>query len=88
MAVWKQYLDYRGLQGMSISTDGTGLKTNNGGSYTITEYCNPDAMRRQHLVVIIMADVKTKKIIGIRSHIKVTGPSEPETALNHVSKAV
>ena len=81
-------LDISGLQSMSIGTDGTGMKTNNAGSYRITKYGDPDAMRRKHLVVIITADVKTKRIIGIESHVEGTGPSEPETAQKHVREAV
>ena len=69
-----------------IGTDGTGLKTNNAGSYRITKYGDPDAKRRKHLVVIITADVKTKRIIGIESHVEGTGPSEPETAQKHVGR--
>ena len=71
-----------------IGTDGTGLKTNNAGSYRITKYGDPDAKRRKHLVVIITADVKTKRIIGIESHVEGTGPSEPETAQKHIREAV
>ena len=67
-----------------IGTDGTGMKTNNAGSYRITKYEDPDAKRRKHLVVIITADVKTKRIIGIESHVEGTGPSEPETAQKHI----
>ena len=71
-----------------VGTDGTGLKTNNAGSYRTAKYGDPDARKRKHLVVIITADVKTKKIIGIQSHIEGTGPSEPETASRHVRGAV
>ena len=67
-----------------ISTDGAGMKTNNAGSYRITKYGDPDAKRRKHLVVIITADVKTKRITGIESHVEGTGPSEPETAQKHI----
>ena len=126
MMLWKQYLDYRGLEGMArslkkmhiipeygdyttiwhrihdpkpdldisgmqyaeIRTDGTGMKTNNVGSYRIMKYGDPDAGKRKHLVVIITADVRTKKIIGVQSHIEGTGPSEPETASRHIREAV
>ena len=57
----------------------------NAGSYRITKYGDPDAMRRKHLVVIITADVRTKRIIGIESHVEGTGPSEPETAQKHIT---
>ena len=76
------------LESISIGTDSNGFRTNNAGSYRITKYWDPVAMRRKHLVVIITADVKTKKIIGIQSHNEGTGPSEPETAQKHVREAV
>ena len=126
MLMWKQYLDYRSLEGMArsmvkkrlipcygdfstvwyrihdmkpdlmvrglgfadIGTDGTGMKTNNAGSYRITKYGDPDAKKRKHLVVIITADVKRKRIIGIESHIEGDGPSESETAGKHIKTAV
>ena len=126
MMIWKQYLDYRGLEGMArsmkgkgliseygdyttiwirihdqrsdldmaglacadIGTDGTGMKTNNAGSYRITKYGDPDSGKRKHLVVIITADVRTRKIIDIESHIEGSGPSEPETAGNHMRNAL
>ena len=81
-------LDISGMQYAKLGTDGTGLKTNNAGSYRIMKYGDPDARKRKHLVVIITADVRTKKIIGIESHIEGTGPSEPETASKHITDAV
>lgn len=81
-------LDIAGLEYARLGTDGTGMKTNNAGSYRITKYGDPDARKRKHLVVIITADVKTKKIIGIESHIEGSGPSEPETAGNHMRNAL
>ena len=81
-------LGISGLESISIGTDGTGFRTNNAGSYRITKYGDPDAMRRKHLVVIITADVKTKRITGIESHVEGAGPSEPETAQKHVREAV
>ena len=126
MMIWKQFLDYRALEGMArslvnlgiipkygdyttiwhrvhdmipeldisgmqyaeLGTDGTGLKTNNAGSYRTIKYGDPDAKQRKHLVIIITADVRTKKIIGIESRIEGTGPSEPETASRHIREAV
>ena len=70
-------LDISGLESISIGTDGTGLKTNNAGSYRTSKYWDPDAMRRKYLVVIITADVKTKHVIGIEMHIEGHGLSEP-----------
>ena len=42
----------------------------------------------KHLVVIITADGRTKKIIGIESHVEGTVPSEPETAEKHMKHAI
>ena len=84
----KPDLDIAGLEYAEVGTDGTGLKTNNAGSYRTAKYGDPDAKRRKHLVIIITADVRSGKIIGIESHIEGTGPSEPETASRHVKEAV
>ncbi|EQD76499.1 transposase IS4 family protein, partial [mine drainage metagenome] len=81
-------LDISGMQYAELGTDGTGLKTNNAGSYRIMKYGDPDTRKRKHLVVIITADVRTKKLVGIESHIEGTGPSEPETASRHITDAV
>ena len=81
-------LDISGLQNMSIGTDGTGLKTNNAGSYRTTKYGDHDPIKRKYLVVIITADVKTKHVIGIDVHIEGHGLSEPGTAQKHVREAV
>ena len=83
----KPDLDISGLEYAEIGTDGTGMKTNNAGAYRITKYGDPDARKRKHLVVIITADVKTRKIIGIESHVEGNGPSEPETASEHIRGA-
>lgn len=81
-------LDISGLKYAEIGTDGTGMKTNNAGAYRIMKYGDPDAKRKKHLVVIITADVRTKKIIGIESHVEGTGPSEPDTAEKHMKDAI
>ncbi len=126
LMIWKQFLDYRALEGMAryfvnmgiiphygdyttiwyrihamrpslnisglkyadLASDGTGMKTNNTGSYRIMKYGDPNARKRKHLVVIITADVRTKKIIGIESHVEGKGPSEPEAAAKHLREAV
>ena len=84
----KPGLGIAGLEYAEVGTDGTGLKTNNAGSYRITKYGDPDAGKGKHLVIIITADVRTKKIIGIESHVEGTGPSEPETASGHMKDAI
>ena len=84
----KPVLNISGLQSMSIETEGTVMKMDNAGSYRIMKYGDPDAMRRKHPVVMITANVKTKRIMGIESHVEGTGPSEPETAQKHIMDAV
>ena len=84
----KPVLNISGMKYAEIGTDGTGMKSNNAGSYMITKYGDPDAKRRKHLVVIITADVRTKRIMEIEAHIEGTGPSEPETAQKYVMDAV
>ena len=81
-------LDIAGVEYARLGTDGTGMKTNNAGSYRITKYGDPDARKKKHLVVIITAHVRTKKIIGIESHIEGSGQSEPEAAGNHMRNAL
>ena len=84
----KPDLDISGLQYADLGTDGSGLKSSNAGSYRIMKYGDPDAKQRKHLVIIITADVRTKKIIGIESHVEGNGPSEPGTAGRHMKDAV
>ena len=84
----KPVLNILGMKYAEIGPDGTGMKTNNAGSYRTTKYGDPDAKRRKYLVVIITADVKTKGIVGIKSHVEGIGLSEPETAQKHVREAV
>ena len=50
---------------IEVASDGTGLKTSNAGEYRIMKYGDKDAKRRKHLVVVITADVRRKKLIGI-----------------------
>ena len=123
--IWKQFLDYRSLEGLTrrfaalgltpaaadyttlwhrihrmipevklpkyaeleLASDGTGLQTSNAGEYRIFRYGDPDARQRKHLVVVITADVRRKKVIGVEVHIEGKGHSEAETAATHVRKA-
>ena len=125
LVIWKQFLDYRSLEGLTrrlatlglipdaadyttlwhrihrmipevklpryteleLASDGTGLKTSNAGEYRIFRYGDPEAQRRKHLVVVITADVRRKKVIGIEVHIEGKGHSEAETAAAHVRAA-
>jgi hypothetical protein len=125
LVIWKQFLDYRSLEGVTrrlaglglipafadyttlwhrihgltpevklpkfteleLASDGTGMKTTNAGEYRLFRYGDPDATQRKHLVVVITADVRRKKVIGIEVHIEGKGHSEPQTAATHVRAA-
>lgn len=125
LVIWKQLVDYRGLEGITrqlaalrliptypdyttlwhrihgltpalklpkyseleLASDGTGLKTSNAGEYRIFRYGDPEAKQRKHLVVVITADVKRKKVIGIEVHIEGKGHSESQTAVAHLRAA-
>ena len=120
--IWKQLVDYRGLEGITrkmaelglipasadhttlwhrihalvpelkmprysdleLASDGTGLKTSNAGGYRIFRYGDPDAKQRKHLIVVITADVRQKKVLGIEVYIEGKGHSESPTAAAHV----
>lgn len=124
LVIWKQWIDYRGLEGigrqlvdlkliptapdyttlwhrlhaltpavrlprftdLELASDGTGLKTTNAGEHRILRYGDPDAHRRRHLVVVLTADVRRKKVIGIEVHIEGKGHSESDTAMRHVKE--
>ncbi len=125
LVIWKQLIDYRGLEGITrrmaqlgriptypdyttlwhrlhgltpalkmpkyldleLASDGTGRKTSNAGEYRIFRYGDPDAKPRKHLVVVITAEVKRKKVIGIEVYIEGKGHSESQTAAVHVQAA-
>ncbi len=122
LVVWKQWVDYRGLEGLTrkfvelgltphapdyttlwhrlhgltptlrlprieeleLASDGTGLKTTNAGEYRILRYGDPEARQRKHLVVVLTADVRQKKVVGIEVHVEGKGHSESGTAAAHV----
>jgi hypothetical protein len=124
LVLWKQFLDYRALEGIArqfaregyiplapdyttiwyrvhglkpalrmpeytdleAGTDGTGLKTTNAGEYRIFRYGDPDAQQKKHLVVVITADVRRKKVLGLEVHIEGKGHSEPKTGAQHVEE--
>jgi hypothetical protein len=109
-AVWKQWVDYRGLEGIArslammcfipkyndyttiwhrvhdmipeielptdkdleVATDGSGLKTNNAGEYRIFKYGEDkeEKTKKKHLVVVITADVKHKKLLKVEAHVE------------------
>lgn len=72
---------------LEVGSDGTGLKTSNAGSYRILKYGDLDAEKRKHLVVVITADAKRKKLIGISVRIEGPGRSEPDDAIDHIRSA-
>ena len=127
LVIWKQFLDYRSLEGLTrllaalgvipastsadyttlwhrihemtpevklpkytdleLASDGSGLKTSNAGEYRIFRYGDPEAKQRKHLVVVITADVRRKKLIGLEVHVEGKGHSEAGAAAVHVRAA-
>ncbi|MEM3907955.1 MAG: IS5/IS1182 family transposase, partial [Nitrososphaerota archaeon] len=61
-----------------------GLKTLNAGKYRIFKYGDNDA-RKKHLVVVITADVKHKKLLCVTILIEGKGYTEASIALQHIS---
>ncbi len=123
LTIWKQLVDYRGLEGIGrkiyqlgiipaypdyttiwtrihdlipeismpslreaeVGTDGSGLKTGNAGEYRVFKYGDPDARMKKHLVVVITADVRTKKLLCVEVHIEGKGNTEASIAMQHLS---
>jgi hypothetical protein len=52
------------------------------------KYGDKDAKRRKHLVVVITADVRRKKLIGITAFTEGKGYPEPDSAIKHIDRAV
>jgi len=67
---------------LEVASDGSGLKTNNAGEYRVFKY--GDRTRKKHLVVVITADIKHKKLLRVESHIEGEGESEPKIAEKHL----
>jgi hypothetical protein len=125
LVIWKQLVDYRGLEGITrklcemkvipyhpdyttiwyrihalhpeieiargeyeAASDGSGLKSSNAGEYRIMKYGDPLARQRKHLIVVITADVRTKKLLGISARIEGPGRSEGDDASEHILSAV
>ncbi len=72
---------------LELASDGTGRKTSNAGEYRIFSYGDSDSRRRKHLVVVITADVRRTKGMGIEVHIEGKGHSESRSAAAHVRAA-
>jgi hypothetical protein len=128
-AVWYQWIDYRGLEGITrklserglvpayndhstinrrvnktsigfelpkeglvcASTDGTGMKIGNAGSYREHKYRNKDKSRKKdkrkrYVKVIITANPNTKDLLACDVSIEGEGDSEPDAALKHVKQ--
>ena len=66
------------------ATDGSGLKTRNAGEYSIFKYGDKDA-RQKHLVVVITADVRHKKLLCVDVRIEGKGDTEASIAMEHLS---
>ena len=52
---------------LEVATDGSGLKTNNAGEYRVFKYGNKT--KKKHLVVVITADIKQKKLLKVEAQI-------------------
>ena len=72
---------------VELASDGTGLKTSNGGEYRQFKYGDPNAKRKKYLVVIITADVKKRKLLNLEIHIQGEGQSEPKVAEKQIKEA-
>ena len=126
LVIWKQLVDYRGLEGVTrrmadlhrtslapdyttlwhripglvpelrmpeyseleLASDGTGLQTRNAGQYRLFRYGDPEARQRKHLMVVITADVRHKKVVGIEVYVEGKGHSEARIAASHIQEAV
>jgi hypothetical protein len=57
---------------LEVATDGSGLKTNNAGEYRIFRYGEDkeEKTKKKHLVVVITADVKHKKLLKVEAHVE------------------
>jgi hypothetical protein len=57
---------------LEAATDGSGLKTNNAGEYRVFRY-GEDSKRKKHLIVVITADVRHRKLLKVEAHIEGEG---------------
>jgi len=122
-AVWYQWVDYRGLEGITrklsalkaipkyndyttifrrvektdvefelpkegivfLSTDGSGFKTGNNGTYMERLYGNK---RKKYIKITISANPMTKDLLKCDVSIEGEGESEPETAEKHMKELI
>jgi hypothetical protein len=94
LAVLHQWIDFRGLEGVSrklvkfdlpfkdccVSTDGSGMKFENSGEYRARMY----GKRRKYIKVVISADPNSKKMLDCEVGIEGELPSEPNIARGHM----
>jgi hypothetical protein len=120
-SVWYQWVEYRGIEGITrklaehglvpkyndystinrrvnkldidfelpkegtvnVSSDGSGMKMDNGGSYRERKY---GGKRKKYIKVVITADPIKRKLIDCEVSIEGEGDSEPDIALDHIKK--
>lgn len=66
----------------SVSTDGTGFKMHNAGEYRQIQYGGKE---RRWIKVVLSANPLTKDMLDLEVSIDGEGPSEPETAMQHMN---
>lgn len=74
--------DYDNLQ---VKSDGTGLKINNRGEYRMDKYGDKNK-RKKHVVVVITADKKKRKLLDVDVFFEGEGDSEPNIAIKQMKK--
>ncbi len=67
---------------LDVGSDGSGLKTNNAGEYRVFKY--GDKTKKKHLVIVITAEVKCKKLLCVDAYIDGEGNGESKTSLAHI----
>lgn len=78
----KPYLYLPKYKELEIATDGTGLKSSNAGEYRLEKYGNK--RKKKFIMVVITADVRTKKLLGISVYVEGRGNSESKIAEKHI----
>lgn len=74
--------EYENLQ---VKSDGTGLKVNNRGEYRMDKYGDKNK-RKKHVVVVITADKKRKKLLDVDVFFEGEGDPEPVSAVKQMKK--
>jgi hypothetical protein len=70
---------------LQVKSDGTGLKINNRGEYRMDRY-GDKSKRKKHVVVVITADKKRRKLLDVDVFIEGEGESEPNIAMKQMKK--